>query len=103
MINEKYIKVLYVDLETERIRIEHREDLLPYLGGVGIASKLLQENIKPDLKPTAPEQPIVFAIGAGTYIFPVLSKTVAMFVSPLTGELGESHARGRRATSKMIT
>jgi len=102
MLNEKFIKVLYVNLETEKISIEQREDLLPYLGGVGIASKLLLENIKPDLEPTAPEQPIVFAIGAGAFIFPVLTKTVAMFVSPLTGELGESYAGGRMAMSMLM-
>ena len=102
MLNEKYIKVLYIDLETEKIRIEQREDLMPYLGGVGIASKLLQENIKPDLEITAPEQPIIFAIGAGAYIFPVLTKTVAMFISPLTGELGESYAGGRMAMSMLM-
>jgi len=85
MLNEKFIRVLYVDLETEKIRIEQREDLLPYLGGTGIASKLLLENLKSELEPLAPEQPVVFAIGAGAFIFPVLTKTVAMFVSPLTG------------------
>ncbi|MCL2765253.1 MAG: hypothetical protein FWD40_08265 [Treponema sp.] len=102
MLNEKYIKVLYIDLETEKISVEQREDLLPYLGGVGIASKLLQENIKSELEPTAPSQPIVFAIGAGAYIFPVLTKTVAMFISPLTGELGESYAGGRMAMSMLM-
>jgi len=102
MLNEKYIKVLYIDLETEKISIELREDLMPYLGGVGIASKLLQENIKPDLDPMSPGQPIVFAIGAGAYIFPVLTKTVAMFISPLTGELGESYAGGRMAMSMLM-
>ncbi|MCL2443315.1 MAG: hypothetical protein FWD13_07600 [Treponema sp.] len=102
MLNEKFIKVLYIDLNTEKISIEQREDLMPYLGGVGIASKLFQENLKPDLEATAPGQPIVFAIGAGAYIFPVLTKTVAMFVSPLTGELGESYAGGRMAMSMLM-
>ncbi|MCL2568245.1 MAG: aldehyde:ferredoxin oxidoreductase [Oscillospiraceae bacterium] len=102
MLNERFIRVLHVDLETEKIRIERREDLVPYLGGVGIASKLLLENLNPDLDPTAPEQPIVFAIGSGAYIFPVLSKTVAMFVSPLTGEMGESYAGGRLAMAMLM-
>jgi aldehyde:ferredoxin oxidoreductase len=93
---------MYIDLETEKIRIEQREDLMPYLGGVGVASKLFMENLKPDLEPLAPEQPVVFAIGAGAFIFPVLTKTVAMFVSPLTGELGESYAGGRMAMSMML-
>lgn len=102
MINEKYIKVIYVNLETKKIRVEHREDLMPYLGGVGVASKLLSENLRSDLEPLAPEQPIVFAIGAGAFIFPVLTKTVAMFVSPLTGELGESYAGGRLAMTMLL-
>ena len=102
MLNEKYIRVLYINLETEKINIEQREDLLPFLGGAGIAAKLLQENLKPDHDPLSPEQPIVFAIGCGTYVFPVLTKTVAMFVSPLTGELGESYAGGRMAMSMMM-
>ena len=102
MLNEKYIKVIYIDLETEKIRIEQREDLMAYLGGVGVASKLLQENLKPGVPPLAPEQPIVFANGAGSFIFPVLTKTVAMFVSPLTGELGESYAGGRMAMCMLL-
>jgi len=102
MLNEKFIRVLYVDLNNEKIHIEQREDLMQYLGGVGIASKLFLENVKPGLEPLAPEQPIVFAIGAGAYIFPVLTKTVAMFVSPLTGELGESYAGGRLAMAMLL-
>ena len=102
MLNEKYIRVLYINMETKKLKVEEREDLTEYLGGVGVATKLLQENINPDLSPLAPEQPIVFAIGAGAYVFPVLSKTVAMFVSPLTGELGESYAGGRFAMSMLM-
>jgi aldehyde:ferredoxin oxidoreductase len=102
MLNEKFIRVLYIDLDTERMRIEQREDLMAYLGGVGVASKLFLENIKPDLDILAPEQPIVFAIGAGAYVFPVLTKTVAMFISPLTGELGESYAGGRFAMAMLL-
>jgi len=54
MLNEKYIRVLYINLETEKINIEQREDLLPFLGGAGIAAKLLQENLKPDHDPLSP-------------------------------------------------
>jgi len=102
MIYEKYIRVLYIDLTTRKIRIEHREDLLSYLGGVGVASKLLEENIKPELDPMDPQQPIIFAIGALSTIFPVVTKTVAMFWSPLTKELGESYAGGRMAMTLFL-
>ncbi|MCX7773934.1 MAG: aldehyde:ferredoxin oxidoreductase, partial [Clostridia bacterium] len=97
MIYEKYIRVLHIDLSTGKIRVDKREDLMPYLGGVGVASKLLEENMRPELPPLHEDQPIIFAIGAGTTIFPVLTKTVAMFRSPLTNELGESYAGGRLA------
>ncbi|MEI8201188.1 MAG: aldehyde ferredoxin oxidoreductase C-terminal domain-containing protein [Eubacteriales bacterium] len=102
MIYEKFMRILYVDLSTGKIRIEKREDLMPYLGGVGIASKLLEENMRPELDALDQEQPIVFAIGAGTWMFPVLTKTVAMFRSPLTNELGESYAGGRLAMTMFM-
>ncbi len=102
MINEKFMRVLYIDLSSGKITISQREDLLAYLGGVGIASKLLEENMHPDLDALHPDQPIVFAIGAGTWLFPVLTKTVAMFRSPLTNELGESYAGGRLAMTMLM-
>ena len=97
MIYKDYIRVLHIDLNTEKIHIDERRDLMQYLGGVGVAAKLLEEHMHPDLKPLAQEQPIVFAIGAMSAIYPVVTKTVAMFISPLTGELGESYAGGRMA------
>ncbi len=102
MINEKFIRVLYVDLTTGKIRISQREDLMAYLGGVGIASKLLEESMHAELDPLHPDQPIIFAIGAGTWTFPVMTKTVAMFRSPLTNELGESYAGGRLAMTMLM-
>jgi aldehyde:ferredoxin oxidoreductase len=102
MIYQKTIRVLYIDMQTQKIRIEDREDLKEYLGGVGVASKLLEENMRADLTPLDPAQPIVFAAGALSTIYPVLTKTVAMFVSPLTGELGESYAGGRLAMSMFL-
>lgn len=97
MLYENAIKVLYIDLATSRIEIKRRTDLAGYLGGVGVASKLLEETIRPELPPLAPEQPMVLAIGAISGIYPLITKTVAMFISPLTGELGESYAGGRLA------
>ncbi|MHB1393923.1 MAG: aldehyde ferredoxin oxidoreductase N-terminal domain-containing protein [Clostridia bacterium] len=102
MIYEKYIRVLFIDLKNKKIRIEQREDLCGYLGGVGVASKLLEENIRPDLDPLDEEQPIILAIGAASSIYPVVTKTVAMFYSPLTRELGESYAGGRLALTMLL-
>jgi aldehyde:ferredoxin oxidoreductase len=101
MFNEKFVRVLTIDLTTRLVRVLKREDLFPFLGGVGIASKLLDEYMYPDLSPLSPMQPIVFANGAATTVFPVITKTVAMFISPLTGELGESYAGGRMALTML--
>ena len=97
MLNENYIKVLNIDLTSGKVSVDLREDLTKFLGGVGVASKLLLENMVAWEDPLSPVQPIVFAIGALSSIFPVVTKTVAMFISPVTGELGESYAGGRFA------
>ncbi len=96
MLNSNIIRVLTIDLNRKTHRIEDREDLFKeYLGGVGICTKLLDENLIPNEDPYHPDQPIVLANGTLSTIFPVVTKVVAMFKSPLTGELGESYAGGR--------
>lgn len=97
MLNESYAKILYVDLGSGKIRVAKREDLFSYLGGSGLATALLRENVHPELDALEPEQPIVLAIGPLSTIYPAVTKAVAMFKSPLNGELGESHAGGRIA------
>jgi len=97
MMYQDFIRVLYIDMAAQTSRVEERADLMPYLGGVGVGAKLLEENMRADLPPLAPEQPIVLACGALSTIFPVITKVAALFVSPLTGELGESYAGGRLA------
>ncbi|MEW5867546.1 MAG: aldehyde ferredoxin oxidoreductase family protein [Bacillota bacterium] len=90
--------VLYVDLSRKRYWVERREDLFEKsLGGVGAATRLLHEECPQGADPLAPENPIIFAVGPLTGLFPLASKTVAMFKSPHTGNLGESHAGGRSA------
>lgn len=96
MLNNNSIRVLSIDLEKRTHRIEDREDLFKdYLGGVGVCTKLLEENLLPKEDPYHPGQPIVFSNGTLCTIFPVVTKVVSMFKSPLTGELGESYAGGR--------
>lgn len=67
-----------------------------WLGGTGVAMSLLAES-DPAIDPFDPAASIIFAIGPFSTVFPVCTKTVAMFKSPLTGNLGESHAGGRLA------
>ncbi|MHA1721578.1 MAG: aldehyde ferredoxin oxidoreductase family protein [Candidatus Baldrarchaeia archaeon] len=96
---DKFLKnVLYIDLTKRRFWIEDRKDLFEkYLGGVGVATQLLLEECPKNADPLGPENPIIFAVGPLTGVYPLASKTVAMFKSPHTGNLGESHAGGRSA------
>lgn len=46
MIGTDFIRVLYIDLTNKKADIQERKDLYKYLGGVGVAAKLLEENMK---------------------------------------------------------
>lgn len=99
-VSDPLSRVLYIDLERKRFWIEDRRDLFErWLGGVGVAVQLLREEVGRIRDPLAPENAIVFAVGPATALYPFGSKTVAVFKSPLTGNLGESHAGGRSATA----
>lgn len=99
MIREDTLKrVLYIDLAKKKFWIEDRFELFSqFIGGTGVAIKLLHENCPDGIDPYSPENPIIFAIGPLNGLFPIASKTVALFKSPHTGNLGESHAGGRSA------
>ena len=90
--------VLYIDLSQKKYWVVRREDIFEkYLGGAGVAIQLLKEECPAGSDPLGPENPIIFAVGPLTGLFPLASKTVAMFKSPHTGNLGESHCGGRSA------
>ncbi|MEA2075944.1 MAG: aldehyde ferredoxin oxidoreductase C-terminal domain-containing protein [Euryarchaeota archaeon] len=92
------IKVGYINLSEEEAEIRDRSDLSRYFGGAGVAFKLLNE-YKDVMREDAlrAEQPIIFSKGFFTSIYPCATKVTAAFKSPLTGELGESHAGGKLA------
>ena len=93
-------RVLYIDLNRKDISIEDRSDLFDaYIGGSGVAIKLLEEECPRGVDPLSPSNPIIFAVGSISALYPAASKTVAMFKSPLTLNLGESHCGGRSATA----
>ncbi|MCX8170169.1 MAG: aldehyde ferredoxin oxidoreductase family protein [Candidatus Methanomethyliaceae archaeon] len=88
--------VLHIDLSNKRFWIEERSDLFKeWLGGIGAGIRLLHEECPKNIDPLSPENPIIFCIGPFNGIYPLASKTVAIFKSPLTKNLGESHAGGR--------
>ena len=89
-------KVLYIDLSKSESWIAERQDLFEdWMGGTGVGIRLLQEECPAGTDPLSLKSPIILSIGPLNGIFPVATKTVATFKSPLTGELGESYAGGR--------
>jgi len=91
---EEYFKddplatILHIDLSRRRFWVEKRIHLFEtYLGGTGVAIQLLHELCPKEYEPLNPENPIIFAIGPLTGLFPLASKTVAMFKSPHTGNI----------------
>lgn len=95
--------VLYIDLEKNRFWIEDRRDLFEkYLGGIGVASKLLNDECPIDADPLGPENPVILAVGPLNGLFPLASKMVACFKSPLTKNYGESHAGGRSSIAMRL-
>lgn len=101
MINQDPLaRILTVDLSRRAFSIDARSELFEEsLGGAGVAIRLLEENCPPGADPLGEDNPIIFAVGPLVGHYPLASKTVAMFKSPHTGNLGESHAGGRSAVS----
>jgi aldehyde:ferredoxin oxidoreductase len=87
--------MLYVDLSIGRSKIERGNEALykKYLGGVGLATRLLYDLTPPKLDPLSPDNVLVFALGAfaGTTV-PTGSKHGIAAKSPLTGFIGDSLA-----------
>jgi len=100
MLHDDRVRILHIDLTAGETRVEERADLFQdYMGGTGVAMRLLDELVYDDRDPLDPVQPVIMAIGPLTTIFPVVTKAVATFRSPLTGEYGESHAGGQFAAA----
>jgi len=98
--NDSLENILYINLTRRTFKVEKRPDLFErYLGGTGVATQLLHDECPEGCDPLGPDNPIILAVGPLTALFPLASKTVSMFKSPLTGNLGESHCGGRSAVA----
>lgn len=96
--NDPLQRVLYIDLSRRRSWVEQRPELFEEaLGGTGVGIKLLQEECPQGADALGAQNSVIFAVGPLVGLFPMASKTVVMFKSPHTHELGESHAGGRSA------
>ena len=90
-------RVLVIDLTSGKGKVARLEGRNRVIGGSGLAALLYQRYGHPALPWDDPRQPLIFAIGPLTGLFPLMSKTVCSFKSNYHGEYTESHAGGRTA------
>lgn len=91
-------KMLEINLSTGETKTKDVSEFFSkFIGGTGVLTYLAFRVLSSQLDPLSPEAPIFLGIGPFNNYFPSASKTVAIFKSPLTGDLGESHAGGRLA------
>jgi aldehyde:ferredoxin oxidoreductase len=93
-------KLLRLDLTTGNIDHERLDELTArkYIGGVGLAAKLLWDETTPDTDPLSPENELIFMTGPLTVSnLPKSSRYIVAGISPLTGIWGQAHSGGRFA------
>ncbi|GFP25010.1 aldehyde:ferredoxin oxidoreductase [Candidatus Hakubella thermalkaliphila] len=92
--------LLRVDLTNQTYRTEEISDqvLQTYLGGKGLATYLMLEEIKSEVDPLSSENKLIFASGSASDTkIPGSAKYGVFSKSPLTGIYGESYSGGRLA------
>jgi len=90
-------KWLYVNLTTGQLEPREYDAALAegYLGGNGFGTRLLWEQVGPEVDPLAPESLLIFATGplCGTLV-PNAGRMEVIAKSPLTGIYGDANAGG---------
>ncbi|MCS7175642.1 aldehyde ferredoxin oxidoreductase N-terminal domain-containing protein [Pseudothermotoga sp.] len=95
-------RMLSIDLSSGKIEERDISDIFKkFIGGSGVLTYLAAQELTKELDPFSERAPIYFALGPLNGYFPSMSKTVALFKSPLTGDLGESHAGGRMSLAML--
>ncbi|WP_027364385.1 aldehyde ferredoxin oxidoreductase family protein [Desulfotruncus alcoholivorax] len=93
-------KLLRIDLTRQSYAQETIPDEVfkQYLGGKGLGSYLLLQNVKPGIDPLSPGNKLIFTTGPSTDTAMVGNSRYGVFgKSPLTGGYAESYAGGRVA------
>ncbi|MFQ6089082.1 MAG: aldehyde ferredoxin oxidoreductase family protein [Candidatus Methanofastidiosia archaeon] len=90
-------RILEVDLSKEKISLRTFDEkiLRMFLGGLGLASKIISDELNVGINPLDEKNKIVFMTGplTGT-VTPTSSRYVVCSLSPLTGIWGEANAGG---------
>jgi len=90
-------KILRIDLTQNEIKEEDLkiEDIDNFIGGIGLATKIICSEVNPNIDPFDPLNILVFMTGplTGTMV-PTTGRYVVAAKSPLTNGWGEAHAGG---------
>jgi aldehyde:ferredoxin oxidoreductase len=90
-------RILWVDLTQGRIEGNDLDNqtIRKFIGGSGIASKIVWDETIATTDPLSPENPLIFMTGplTGTSA-PMNSRITITSLSPLTGTWGEAHSGG---------
>ena len=96
-------RILVVDLSAGRIETETYDEQLArkFLGGNGLAAKMIHGRVPPDADPLGPDNAVVFTVGPLTAT-PVwgTSRGHVAAISPLTGFFADSNYGGDFATAQ---
>jgi aldehyde:ferredoxin oxidoreductase len=90
-------RILRLDLTRGDISYEPIDEATArkYIGGVGIAAKMLWDETTPATGPLSPENELIFMTGPLTgSIMPKSSRYIVAGISPLTGIWGQAHSGG---------
>ncbi len=96
-------KILWIDLTREKASIWKYDPsiALNYIGGRGLAIRILWDHLKPGTDPLHPDNLLIFAVGPLTALpLPSSGKLVVASKSPLTGGYGDGNV-GTRASVMM--
>ncbi len=99
-------RILHIDLEKQAFTIENFDETVArkYLGGNGLAAKILYQSLKPGTDPFSPENIVVFAVGPVTDTpIPSTSRAYCATQSPLNGLFFDSTFGGRFAITQKRT
>ena len=90
-------QIIRADLTSSKIKKEPLDEKLArdFIGGRGLASKMLFDEIDPAIDPLSPKNKLIFATGplTGTYA-PSSGRYMVVTKAPLTGTIGSSNSGG---------
>lgn len=92
--------IVRVDLTTGEMSYEKGDEAIArkYIGGVGLAAKMLWDETTRDMELFSPDNPLLFMTGplSGSPV-PKSSRCILAGISPLTGIYGQAHSGGSLA------